>query len=47
MRNLVELLKEANEEERHLVVRELLPQANARASVEGEEDERVRSEVLV
>ena len=43
----VEALQEAHEEERHLVVRELLPEADARARVEGQEDERVRREVLV
>ena len=42
-----EALEEADEHERDLVVRELLPQADAWAGVEGEKDERVRSEILV
>ena len=42
-----EVLEELDEEEGHLVVRELLAEADARAGVEGEEDERVRGEVRV
>ena len=44
-RDGVDALQEAHEEERHLVVRELLPEADARPRVEGQEDERVRREV--
>ena len=45
--NRLEALKQPDDEERHLVVRELLPQADARPSVEGQEDEGVRGEILV
>ena len=41
-----EALQKADEEEGHLVVRELLAEADARAGVEGEEDVRVVREVL-
>ena len=41
-----EILQEPDEEEAHLVVRELLPEADARAGVEGDEDVRVVGEVL-
>ena len=40
------LLQEAHEEVRRLVVRELLAEADARAGVEGEEDEVIRGEVF-
>lgn len=43
----VKCLQQADEHERRLVVRELLTEADARACVEGEEDEGVRREVLV
>ena len=45
--NRLKALQQADHEERHLVVGELLPEADARASVEGEEDERVGGEVFV
>lgn len=41
----IKALHELDEEERHLVIRELLAEADARAGVEGEEDEWVWSEV--
>lgn len=41
-----EVLQQPDEEERHLVVRELLPEADARAGVERDEDVRVVGEVL-
>ena len=40
------ILQKPDEEEAHLVVRELLPEADARAGVEGDEDVRVVGEVL-
>lgn len=46
-RDRIEVLQEPNEEERHLVVCELLAKADARSGVEGEEDERVGREVFV
>lgn len=42
-----ELLQEPHEKERDLLIRELLPEADARAGVEGAKDKRVRGEVLV
>ena len=41
------VLQQPDEEERHLIVRELLPEADARAGVEGQEDKGVGREVLV
>lgn len=43
--NAIETLHELDEEKRHLIVRELLAETDARAGVEGEEDEWVWSEV--
>lgn len=43
----IECLQQPDEHERRLIVRELLAEANARAGVEGEEDERVWREVFV
>lgn len=40
-----EVLQQADDHERHLVVRVLLPEADARAGVEREEDERVAAQV--
>jgi hypothetical protein len=40
-------LEESNQEEGYFVVSELLTEANTWASVEGKEDERIRSEILV
>ena len=42
-----EALHEPDEEEGHLVVRELLAEADARARIEGEKDVRVVRQVLV
>ena len=43
----LKVLQQADEEEGHLIVRKLLAETDARAGVEREEDERVRSEVFL
>lgn len=45
--NRLDVLEEAYKEERHLVVRELLPETDAWSCVEREEDEGVGNEVFV
>lgn len=45
--NAIERLQQTDQHERHLVVRELLAETDARTGVEGHKDEGIRREVFV